>query len=108
MIDTIRDTLKSIDLSGLADINRSIISKAIENKAFDDGTIEGYTVAAIDGTKFFGSNRKCCPKCLTSTKNGKTHFYHYGSVMVMIGDGPKLVLGFQECKPREYFLKDEG
>lgn len=32
LIDTIRDTLKSIDLNGLADINSSIIRKAIANK----------------------------------------------------------------------------
>ena len=31
-IDTIRDTLKSIDLKGLEKINISIIKKVIENK----------------------------------------------------------------------------
>ena len=107
-IDTIGDTVKVIEVAGLKYILVHTVKKSIENKVFDGGTIDGYTVAAIDGTKFFGSNRKCCPKCLTSTKNGKTHFYHYGSVMVMIGDVPKLVLGFQECKPRENYLKDEG
>jgi hypothetical protein len=36
------------------------VKRAIENKAFDKGTIDGYTVGAIDGTKFFGSNIKSC------------------------------------------------
>ena len=57
-IDTIRDTLKVIDLKGLANINKGIIKKAIENKTFVNGTIDGYTVVAIDGTKIFGSNKK--------------------------------------------------
>jgi len=52
-IDTIRDTLKVIDLKGLSNINKSIVKKAIENKTFRKGTIDGYTVAAIDGTKLF-------------------------------------------------------
>ena len=107
-IDTIRDTLKAIEISGLKYIPVHTVKKAIKNKVFANGTIDGYNVAEIDGTKFFRSNRKCCPKCLTSTKNGKTQFYHYGSVMVMIGDGPKLVSGFQECKPGENYSKDEG
>ena len=32
--------------------------KVIDNKVFTNGTINGYTVAAIDGTKIFGSNKK--------------------------------------------------
>jgi hypothetical protein len=31
------------------------MKKAIKNKVFKDGTIDGYIVAAIDGTKIFGS-----------------------------------------------------
>jgi hypothetical protein len=48
MIDTIRDTLKVIDIKGLKEINEYIIKKAIENKVFENGTIDGYTVAAIE------------------------------------------------------------
>lgn len=29
------------------------IKKAKRNKTFEEGTIDGYTVAAIDGTKLF-------------------------------------------------------
>ena len=63
-IDTIRDTVTVIELDGLKYILVHTAKKAIENKAFVNGTIDGYTVTAIDGTKFFGSNKKCCPKCL--------------------------------------------
>ena len=86
-IDTIRDTLKVVELDGLKYMLAHTVKKSIENKVFYNGTIDGYTVGAIDGTKLFGSYKKCCSECLTSTKNGKTHFYHYASVMSTIGDG---------------------
>jgi len=76
-IDTIRDTLKVI--------LHNIITTAIRNKTFSKGTNDGYTVAAIDGTKFFGSNKKSCPECLIS----KQHHYHCGVVMSTIGDKPR-------------------
>ena len=59
-IDTIREILKRIDLSGLEALTSSVVNKAKENKVFRNGTIDGYTVAAIDGTKLFGSNIKSC------------------------------------------------
>jgi hypothetical protein len=62
-------------------------------------------VAAIDGTKFFGSNKKSCPECLTS----KEHHYHSGVVMSTIGDKPRLVLGFEMMRPdQDSTNKDEG
>ncbi|OOM72226.1 hypothetical protein [Clostridium sp. BL-8] len=77
LVDAIRDTLKVIDIKGLKEINEYIIKRAVENKVFKNGTIDGYTVAAIDGTKFFGSNKKSCPECLRN----KTHCFHSGAVM---------------------------
>ena len=74
-IDAIRDALKVIDLEGLKQINQDIIKKAVENKVFENGTIDGYMVSAIDGKKFFGSNKKSCPECLKSTKGKKTHSF---------------------------------
>lgn len=105
LIDTIRDTLKVIDIKSLKEINRSIIKKAVENKVFENGTIDGLTVVAIDGTKFFGSNKKSCPECL---KN-KAHCFHSGAVMSIVGDGPKLVIDFENYKPgQDSSSKDEG
>ncbi|MHB8076675.1 hypothetical protein [Desulfosporosinus fructosivorans] len=94
-VDTIRDTLKVMDINGLKQNNQHIVKKAVENKAFENGTIEGYTVVAIDGTKFFGSNKKSCTECLKNTKGQKTHNFHSGAVMSTVGIGPKLMIGFR-------------
>jgi hypothetical protein len=109
LIDTIRDTLKSIDLKGLANMNKGIIKNVIENKVFRNGTIDGFTVAAIDGTKFFGSNKKCCDKCLTTFIKKKPHYYHSGAVMSLVGEEPSLVLDFEMYNPKvDSHSKDEG
>jgi len=105
LVDTIRDTLKVIDIKGLKEINKSIIKKVVENKVFENGTIDGFTVAAIDGTKFFGSNKKSCPECLRN----KAHCFHSGAVMSIVGDSPKLVIDFENYKPgQDPVSKDEG
>jgi hypothetical protein len=104
-IDTVRDTLKVINIDGLKIILRNVITTAIRNKTYVKGTIDGYTVVAIDGTKFFGSNKKCCPECLSS----KNHHYHSGVVMSTIGDKPRMVLGFEMMRPdQDSTDKDEG
>jgi len=108
-VDAIRDTLKIIDLDGLKQVNLLIMKTAVENKVFENGTIDGYTVAAIDGTKFFGSNKKSCPECLKNTIGEKTHSFHSGAVMSTVGIGPKLVIGFEMYKPgQDTASKDEG
>lgn len=43
LIDTIRDTLRVIDIKGLREINEDLIKKARENKVFENGTIDRYT-----------------------------------------------------------------
>ncbi len=40
-IDAIRDALKVVDISKLRDVLKYGISKARENKVFDNGTIDG-------------------------------------------------------------------
>lgn len=94
-IDTIRDTLKVIDLSSLRQMLDENIKKVIRNKVFVNGTIDGYTVAAMDGIKFFGSKIKSCLQCLVSGG----HNYHSGVVMSTVGAGPKMVLGFEMFRP---------
>lgn len=104
-IDTIRDTLKVIDLYRLKELNELIVNKAFRNKVFKEGTISGYRVAAIDGSKFFGSNKKSCEKCLKNSN----HHYHSGVVMSLIGDGPRLVVDFEMINPsKDSSIKDEG
>ena len=108
-VDAIRDTLKVINISGLKQINQLIVKKSVENKVFENGTIDGYTVVAIDGTKSIGSNKKSCPECLKNTKGEKTHYFHSGAVMSTVGIGPKLVIGFEMYKPgQDSASKDEG
>ena len=107
-IDAIRDTLKVMDIDGLKQVNQDIVKKAVENKVFENGTIDGYTVVAIDGTKFFGSNKKSCPECLKNIKGEKTHCFHSGAVMSTVVSGPKLVIGFEMYKPgQDPASKDE-
>ena len=108
-IDTIRDTLKVIDLEGLRSINKNIMKKAIKNKVFKDGTIDGYIVAAIDGTKIFGSKKKNCSKCLSLEINSKMHYYHSAAVMSLVGSAHNLVLDYEmyNCKI-DSSKKDEG
>ena len=104
-IDTIRDTLKVIGTEELKQIIEYIVKKAIENKVFKNGTIDGYNVAAMDGTKFFGSNKKSCFECLINDN----HSFHSGVVLSTIGDGPKLVIGFEMYKPAlDPASKNEG
>ena len=50
-IDAIRDTLKVIDLDGLKQVNQQIVKTTVENKVFENGTIDGYMVAAIRWNK---------------------------------------------------------
>ncbi|OLN25651.1 hypothetical protein [Desulfosporosinus metallidurans] len=47
-IDAIRDTLKVVDINGLKQINQHIVKTAVENKVFENGTIDGYIVGCIE------------------------------------------------------------
>jgi len=98
-IDTIREILKKIDLSGLEALTSSVVNKARENKVFKNGTIDGYTVAAIDGTKLFGSNIKSCSECCRTTlKNGKVHKAHNAVFMSLVGSQSRLTIDFELYK----------
>lgn len=59
-IDTIRDTLKVIETDGLREMLKCCITKTRENKVFDNGTIDGLVVCAIDETQTFNSDKKKC------------------------------------------------
>lgn len=109
-IDTIRDTLKVVDNQGLYKMHRKIIKRAKCNKVFDQGTIDGYTVVAIDGTKLFISYRKSCDECCTTTvRNKKTQYFHSVAFMSLIGKEPRLIMDFELYKGSEdSSKKDEG
>lgn len=109
-IDTIRDTLKVVDNQGLYKMHKGIIKRAKRNKVFEEGTIDGYTVAAIDGTKLFGSYKKSCEECCTTkTRNNHTHYFHSATFMSLIGKEPRLIIDFELYKGTEdSSKKDEG
>ncbi len=110
-IYAIRDALKVVDISKLRDILRYGISKARENKVFDNVTIDGYVVAAIDGIQTFNSDKKRCVNCLNALKKGKREKrnFHSGVVLSTIGEGAKLTIDFEQYKPVEDSgTKDEG
>ena len=109
-IDTIRDTLKVVDTAGLERMNLTIIKRAKRNKVFIDGTVAGYTVAAIDGTKLFGSYKKSCSECCTTTvRNKKTNYFHSAAFMSLVGSEPRLILDFELYKGTvNRSKKDEG
>ena len=62
-IDAIRSSLKSVSLVSLRKLHQCIIRKAVRNKVIDEGTIDGYTVAAIDGTNLFNDKKPYCDDC---------------------------------------------
>ena len=90
------DTLKVIDNQGLYKMHSKIIKKAKRNKVFDKGTIDGYRVVAIDGTKLFGSYKKSCDKCCTTTaRNKQTNYFHSAALMSLLGKEPRLIIDFE-------------
>lgn len=109
-IDTIRDTLTVIDIEGLYKMHSRIIKKAKRNKTFEEGTIDGYTVAAIDGTKLFGSYKKNCNECCSTTvRNNKKYYFHSAGFMSLIGNEHRLIIDFKLYKGSEdSSKKDEG
>ena len=97
-IDAIRNSLKSVELSSLRKMNQSIIKKAVRNKVLDEGTVDGYTVAAIDGTKLFYNADPHCDDCLFTKNKGREYYSHSCAAMSLIGKGANLVLDYEMYK----------
>jgi len=93
----------------MAKNSKSIISKAIRNKVFEDGTIDGRVVAAIDGTQILDSKKKKCSGCSTMNKRGVEHYTHNAAVVSFIGNVPNVALDFEMYKAKDNEdKKDEG
>ena len=101
-IDTIRSSLKTVNLNCLRRINKSIITKAVRNKVLDEGTIDGYTVAAIYGTRLFRTEKVHCNDCLYTSNKGKEYYYHECSVMSLIGDNANLVIDYEMAQRKNH------
>ena len=100
-VDAIRNSLKSINLNTLRRINQKIVRKADRNKVYNEGTIDGYTVAAIDGTNLFNRKKPSCDDCIYTNRRGKIYYAHASTVMSLIGDGPNLVIDYEMIKHRK-------
>jgi len=100
-IDAIRSSLKSVNLNELRQINQRIIKMAVRNKVFGEGTIDGYTVAAIDGTNLFNRKKPSCDDCIYINRRGKVYYAHACTVMSLIGDGANLVIDYEMIKHRK-------
>jgi hypothetical protein len=110
-IDAIRDALKVINVAGLREMLTHGIRKAKENKVFDNGTIDGLVIAAMDGTQVYNSDKKDCEHCLKAYKKGKTEQRNFHSIVVLstIGDDAKLVIDFEPYRSGiDEATKDEG
>jgi len=100
-IDSIRDTLKVIDINGISNMLKDCIIKTRENKVFDNGTIDDLVVCAIDGTQTFNSDKKKCENCLSVIKSNKNDYrnHHSSVVLSTVGNvGTKLVVDFEQYK----------
>ena len=97
-IDAIRNSLKSVRLDSLRKMNYHIVKKAVRNKVLDEGTIDGYTIAAIDGTKLFDNANPHCNDCLLTGSKGKERYSHSCAVMSLVGEGTNLVIDYDMYK----------
>ena len=92
-VDTIGRALAKWDLKILQESFERINFVLFKNKTFQDGTIDGYTVCAIDGTDVIntGENRKCSGCIFTKNADGY-HYAHKSVVAMVIGDELNFVL----------------
>ena len=97
-IDSVRNSLKTVSLNILRRINKNIIKKSVRNKVLDGGTINGYTVIAIDGTNLFNTQKPYCDDCIHTNKRGKIYYAHNAAVMSLIGESTNLVIDFEMVK----------
>jgi hypothetical protein len=107
--DTFGYALERLRCDALIRINDLIINQARRNKVMNGGTIDGFTVVAIDGTEVVRSTSKhrSCSKCRSSVYNkdeaDEITYYHENIVgAAYVGRPPGLVLGL------ERILKGEG
>lgn len=97
-IDAISDVLTLWDLERLEVSFKSIIQVLNNNKTFINGTIDGYTVCALDGTDVIKTSKKKCEGCALM-KNGSSYYYVHKSVVAMIiGKETNYVLDYGMAK----------
>jgi hypothetical protein len=106
--DTFGYALERLEVIGLEQINDLIINQARRNKVFNGGTLDGFSVVAIDGTEAVRSTSKhwSCSKCRRSVYNkgeaDEITYYHENIVgAAYVGKQPNLVLGLERIEKGE-------
>jgi len=91
-VDAISEALTKWDTSALKECFKGIIGILFENKTFENGTIDGYSVCAFDGTNVHTSGKKKCSECATMKIKGKYYYGHKSIVAMTIGKEMNYVL----------------
>ncbi len=106
--DTFGYALARMDHGQLGKYNYEIIRTSRYNKVFQGGTIDGFTVVALDGTEAFRTQSVgwSCEKCRrterTDPEGNKETDYHENVVgAAYVGRPPNLILGIERIAPGE-------
>jgi hypothetical protein len=97
-IDAISDILTLWDIERLRISFQRVIQVLNSKKTFIDGTIDGYTVCAFDGSDIIKTSKKKCRGCALM-KNGSSYYYVHKSIVAMvIGQESNYVLDYGMTK----------
>ncbi len=106
--DTFGHALARMDHAQFEKYNYGIIRTSRYNKVFQGGTIDGFTVVALDGTEAFRTQSVnwSCEKCRrterTDPEGNKETDYHENVVgAAYVGRPPNLILGLERIAPGE-------
>lgn len=103
--DTLGQALNEADARLFRHYNDEIIRKARHNKVFGTGTVDGWMVAALDGTQTYATQRP--PKAARKDwkrrhlGNGVTEYYEMAVGLSYVGFGPRLALGIGRIRKGE-------
>jgi len=106
--ETFGNVLQICIVEQLISYCREIVKTARYNKAFQSGTLDGFTVIALDGTELTRTESKhrscnCCKKSEYTMENGtrvvQMHENFVGASYV--GKPPNLIIGIERINPGE-------
>jgi hypothetical protein len=106
--ETFGNVLQAAIIEQYIQFARDIIKTARYNKVYQGGTIDGFTVAALDGTELTRteSQHRSCKLCKASkyTKEDGTKVIQMHENFVgasYVGKPPNLILGIERVSPKE-------
>ena len=99
-VDAIRDGMDQADLSGLKRLFVGAMNRIKRMKAV--GWLDGWRVAAIDGSYMFTSTLHKCADCRRQNhQNGSPTYNHGGIYCHTVGSPPRLFWGYEPIHPGE-------